>query len=148
LARRGRPADGSCAGGFGGALVGSPPEKIQTCCFFLVIGVCYGFLVAARSGFAIAMSTDRLKAPFGLLRRGHPHGVAATFMEGVMADDREKGMYRLGTHMLFDRSIGNPERDEQRREMARIEDRVGSGYRDKRKANIRYGRRNRRSTRD
>jgi hypothetical protein len=34
--------------------------------------------VAARSGFAIAMSTDRLKAPFGLLRRGHPHGVAAT----------------------------------------------------------------------
>jgi hypothetical protein len=48
LARRGRLADGSWLCGFGGDLLGSPPEKILGLSFFLLMGVCYRFVVAAR----------------------------------------------------------------------------------------------------
>jgi hypothetical protein len=70
-----------------------------------------------------------------------------------MADDREeKGRSELGFMMRYDKAGGDRASRAQYRQMERIQDRAdewgGTSYRGKRSGSIRYGRKNRRSTRD
>jgi hypothetical protein len=67
-----------------------------------------------------------------------------------MADDEKEGRSLLRFMMRYDKGQGDRQAQSQYRQMERIQDRAadwgGTGYRGKR--SIRYGRRNRRSTRD